>query len=177
MVDENDQVVMRRVRDAYESDHARLWRSLYAFSGSRHVADESAAEAFAQVLRRGVAVADVRAWVWRAAFAIARGDLKSRQERSGPLDTESSGPTVEDPGDDGLAAVMASLAVLSERDRELLVLCHVGGWLPSELAPLVGVSAPTLRVRLHRATRRARALLDEREHGERDHLPDRGEQR
>ena len=80
--------VSERVRAVYETDHARLWRSIYAFGGSRDVADEATAEAFAQALRRGDEIRNVAAWVWRSAFAIARGELQRRRRghdgRRGP---------------------------------------------------------------------------------------------
>ena len=64
------------VEAVYRSDGDRLWRALYAFTGDEDVASDAAAEAFAQALRRGSAIRDVRSWVWRSAFQIARGDLK-----------------------------------------------------------------------------------------------------
>lgn len=147
-------LAVQRVRRVYESDHPRLWRSLYAYTGSRAIADDAAAEAFAQVLRRGDDVHDVAAWVWRSAFAIAKGEMQ-RRGRSGAAVPETA---VEDHTGD-LAGVLARLDALSEDDRELLVLCHVAGWKPRELAPVLGVPVGALRVRLHRATRRARELL------------------
>lgn len=147
----------QRVRELYDADHARLWRSVYAFSGSADVADEAVAEAFAQLLRRGDDVREPAAWLWRSAFAIARGDLKRR--RAGGIVTGRELGRDDVPG--GLAEVLARLNGLSHDDRELLVLCHVGGWKPTELAPLFDVPAATLRVRLHRATNRARTLLED----------------
>lgn len=148
-------LAVQRVRRVYETDHPRLWRSLFAYTGSRELADDAAAEAFAQALRRGDDVHDVAAWVWRSAYAIARGELQ-RRHRAG-----SGGESIElaatDPDD--LAGVMAQLQALSDDDRELLVLCHVAGWKPRELAPVLGVPVGALRVRLHRATRRARELM------------------
>jgi hypothetical protein len=47
--------------------------SLLAFTGDPALARAAAAEALAQVLRRGEAVQDVAAWVWRSAFRIAIG--------------------------------------------------------------------------------------------------------
>ena len=161
MIEQSDAAV-RAIRDVYESDHPRLWRSVYGFSGSRHVADEAVAEAFAQALRRGSEIGDVGAWVWRSAFAIARGELQ-RRPATGVVDDERGGES--EPS--GLAELLEALSQLSVADRELLVLCHVGGWTPGDLGPVLGASAGALRVRLHRATRRARALLeklDEEEH-------------
>ena len=147
-------LAVQRVRRVYESDHPRLWRSLYAFTGSRSLADDAAAEAFAQALRRGADVHDVAAWVWRSAFAIARGELQRRGRAGGELPDVAVAAA-----SDGLAALLAQLSALSPDDRELLVLCHVAGWKPRELAPVLGVPVGALRVRLHRATRRARELL------------------
>lgn len=143
-----------RVRDVYERDHARLWRSLYAFTSSRSIADDAAAEAFAQALRRGDEIRDVQAWVWRAAYSIARGELKRRGANAGHLPDISF-----DDQSDGIADVLNRPRSMSDGDRELLVLCHVGGWKPGELARVTGVPAGVIRVRLHRATRRAKDLL------------------
>jgi RNA polymerase sigma-70 factor (ECF subfamily) len=148
-------LAVHRVRRVYETDHPRLWRSLFAYTGSRTIADDAAAEAFAQALRRGDEVRDVAAWVWRSAYAIARGELQRRSRSTGG--GESIELAVGDPDD--LAGVMAQLQELSPDDRELLVLCHVAGWKPRELAPVLGVPVGALRVRLHRATRRARELM------------------
>lgn len=52
-------LAVERVRRVYEADHERLWRSLFAFCGSRALADDAVAEAFAQVLRRGDQIDDV----------------------------------------------------------------------------------------------------------------------
>ena len=65
----------RRVRDAWEQHHQRLWRSVLAWSGDADVASDAVSEAFAQCLRRGDEVRDVPAWVWRASFRIAAGML------------------------------------------------------------------------------------------------------
>lgn len=147
-------LAVQRVREVYETDHARLWRSLYAYTGSRSIADDATAEAFAQVLHRGDDVRDVAAWVWRSAYAIARGELQHRG-RVGGLPPER----VANHHDDDLAGVMEQLRALTADEREILVLCHVAGWKPRELAPVLGVPVGALRVRLHRATRRARELL------------------
>lgn len=146
-----------RVRAVYVADHARLWRSLYAFSGSREVADEATAEAFAQALRRGDEIRDVAAWVWRSAYAIARGELQ-RRRRSGP----STGTEPTDAGT-SLGELLGALAGLPDADRELIVLCHVAGWKPGELAAVLDANPGAIRVRLHRATAKARDLLERSE--------------
>ncbi len=152
-------LAVERVRRVYETDHDRLWRSLFAFCGSRPLADDAVAEAFAQALRRGDQIDDVAAWVWTSAFKIARGELKQRGRTTGdPLGDQRSVAVTDD--DEDIQHLLQRLSALSHDDRELIVLCHVGGWKPRELAPVLGIPAGTLRVRLHRATARARELLE-----------------
>ena len=67
-----------RVEAVFRSVHRRLWRSLLLFTGDAELASDAVAEAFAQVLRRGDAVDDVEAWVWRSAFRIAGGLVAAR---------------------------------------------------------------------------------------------------
>lgn len=153
-----DAEAIARVCAVYDWDHERLWRSIYAFSGSRHIADEAVAEAFALALQRGNEVRDVTNGVWRAAFVIARRELQARR-----LDPSADEPAPADPigqesPGDGLADIITQLGTLGHDDRELLVWCQVGGWTPKELAPLLGMRATTIRVRLQRATRAARTI-------------------
>src|SRR3989442_13369252 len=70
------------VEAVYRQDGDRLWRALYAYAGNEDVASDAVAEAFAQVLRRGPAIRDVRGWVWRSAFRLAAGDLKRQSTLS-----------------------------------------------------------------------------------------------
>jgi len=149
-----------RVATAYAETHTRLWRSILAFTGSREIADDAVAEAFAQVLRRGDEVHDVVAWVWRAAYAIARGQLAERPRADAPPDLPAE---LDDRAAERVVELVEALARLAPRDRELLVLCHVAGWTPTELARITGLPASTVRVRLHRATRRARDVFTEEE--------------
>ena len=80
------------VEDAYRAHGARLWPSILLFGGDPDVAEHPAvrgdpdvasdavAEAFAQLIRRGPLVDDAAAWVTRAAFRIAAGELKERRQ-------------------------------------------------------------------------------------------------
>src|SRR5438093_5001408 len=78
-----------RVERCYREQAERLWRSILLFSGSTDVASEAVAEAFAQALRRGDGIRDVDAWVWRAGFRIASGDLARRRAAPARLTTAS----------------------------------------------------------------------------------------
>ena len=150
----DDGQVRERVRLVYEASCKRLWQSVLGFSGSTDVADEAVSEAFAQVLRRGSEVRDVEAWVWRTAFKIAAGELAGRRR------TEDRLPQVSAEMPEQTVDLVAALAELPDSDRELLVLRHVPGFTPAELSELLNVRAATLRVRLHRASKRAKPILE-----------------
>ncbi|HTT94353.1 MAG TPA: sigma-70 family RNA polymerase sigma factor [Solirubrobacterales bacterium] len=61
------------------------------------------------------------------------------------------------------AAVLRAVAALGEEDRELLLLVTWEELSPSEAGRVLGISAPAARTRLHRARRRLRRILDERD--------------
>ena len=70
--------VERRLERVYREQGVRIWRAVLLSSGSREIADDAVAEAFAQALRRGDELRDPAAWVWRVAFRVAAGELKER---------------------------------------------------------------------------------------------------
>jgi RNA polymerase sigma factor (sigma-70 family) len=158
-----------RLRDAYDRTHPRLWRALRAWSGSGDVADEAAAEAFAQAARRIDALRDVDAWVWRAGFRIAAGELHRRGRRPVP-----SGDAIEQlreraelrsvDADSDLPAIaidlVRSLRQLTEQQRACVVLRDVAGLSAAEIAAVLQTTAGTVRVQLFRSRRALRHLLE-----------------
>ena len=131
------------VRDVYLWDHERLWRALYAFTGSRQLADETVAEVFTEALRHEGTIRDVTGWVWRSAFGSATAP--------------ATGPHTD--ATEQLAPVLARLDELDTADRRLLAWCHVGGWTAGEVAPALGMPRAVARFRLRRAEGRARTVL------------------
>ena len=150
-----------RLRPVYEEVHARLWRALLAWSGSAHVADEAAAEAFAQAARRGAAIVDPAAWIWRAAFRIAAGEL-ARQRRDAPLGDHDPASTAAFLPAETVDLVRA-LQHLSDQQRRAIVLVDGAGMTSPEAAAVLATSPATVRVQLSRARRRLRALLSDQE--------------
>jgi RNA polymerase sigma-70 factor (ECF subfamily) len=139
-------------RTVFEAEHPRLWRSLLAHTGDPDLASDAAAEAFAQAVRRGEAVRDPAAWVWRAAFRIAAGQLAGRR-RSGTGGPPDAGVAAGDALPDDVVVLLDALARLPEADRRVVVLSLVGGLPATEVGRVVGASAGAVRVRLHRARR------------------------
>jgi RNA polymerase sigma factor (sigma-70 family) len=146
-----------RVETVYRTVHARLWRSLLAFTGDAELASDAEAEAFAQVIRRGDAVQDVAAWVWQSAFRIAAGLLASRPTDLAAADRSVS-PTVS------VSEFMDLLGGLSPQQRACVALRYVGEYTPVEIGELLGTSAGTVRVQLSRAHAALRDSIREAEH-------------
>jgi RNA polymerase sigma-70 factor (ECF subfamily) len=131
----------------------------YSLSHRTAITDDAVAEAFAQCLRRGTEVRDPRAWVWRAAFRLAAGELKARRRfTSAPFDVSAPDqtPAVE---------VLTLLAALPGNQRAAAVLHWYAGFGTDEVARMLGIGRGTVRVHLSRARRRLEALLNEENEG------------
>jgi len=141
------------VEALYRSQGARLWSAVRAYTGDRGLADDAVSEAFAQLLRRGAAVRDPRAWVWTAAFRISARELQQRRA------------TVPDPPDRPYDPAMADQRVLSAVTRlsgrqRASVLLHYYADLPvKDIANILGSTPAAVSVHLFRARKNLRALL------------------
>jgi RNA polymerase sigma-70 factor, ECF subfamily len=143
------------VERIYREHGEHMLRTLLAFSGDPEVAREAVAEALAQALARGPALRDPLAWTWRAAFRIARGELKRRRAVGPPAlqrPYEIPEPAVE---------LVAALRSLSPSQRAAIVLHHVADRPVREVAAILGTSQAAVRVHLSRGRRRLRELLEE----------------
>ena len=146
-------VALDRLERVYRSEHDRLWRSLLSYTGSRDLASEAESEAFTQLIGRGDEVRDPAAWVWRSAYRIANG-LMDRRVRPTPV-VEPTPAT-----DWSIVDLLSMLDPLSRQQRACVVLRYVGGFTGPEIAELLGTSAGTVRVQLHRAHETLRATLE-----------------
>lgn len=145
------------VRQAYETQHVRLWRAVAAWSGSAEVADEAVAETFAQLVRRGEAVDDPAAWAWRTAFRIAAGELQRRRADAPGIVGDISLPGRQT---DLVLDLMQALQHLSDQQRACVVVCDLLGYSAEEAGDLLHASAATVRVQRMRARRRLRTFLE-----------------
>ena len=142
----------------YRADGDRLWRAIYAFAGDPDIASDAVAEAYAQLIRRGAAVRDPAAWVWRAAFRISRGALKARR-----LDA-----TVTQPPDDHSDVyidqdLLAAVRALPEGQRAAVILFYYADLPIAQIADRLGTNGLAVRANLSRGRRRLRDLLGERD--------------
>lgn len=142
------------VEAVYRQDGDRLWRSLYAFAGDEEIASDAVAEAFAQALRRGAAIRDVRAWVWRSAFRLAAGDLKRRTTISGGPIPEAAMHDFH-PDEQLLQAIQA----LTPQQRAVIVLHYYADCPVREIARRTGMNPLAVRAHLSRGRKHLRRLL------------------
>jgi RNA polymerase sigma-70 factor, ECF subfamily len=140
----------------YRAEAQRLWRSLVGYTGSRDIADEAVAEAFARALHQPGSIRDPRAWIWRVAFRIAAAELRRRPTPEGPE------LAVAEPSADG-ADLVAALRRLSDRQRLALVMHDYADRPASEISAILGCSTATVYVHLSRGRRRLRELLEVRD--------------
>ena len=142
----------------YRQDGDRLWRALYAFAGNEEVASDAVAEAFAQALRRGSAIRDVRGWLWRAAFRLAAGDLKRQSNLSrGPMPEGAFHDAHPD------EQLLVALQGLTPQQRAVIVLHYYADCPVREIARRTGLNPLAVRAHLSRGRKHLRVLLgDER---------------
>ena len=119
------------------------------------MADDAVAEAFAQALRRGRALRDPSAWVWRAAFRIAAGELKVRRG----IELAAVGEIETMP--ESFVDLWRTLAELPAKQRASVVLADYAGWSHREIARALDTSISAVGVHVYRARRRLRELLEE----------------
>jgi RNA polymerase sigma-70 factor, ECF subfamily len=147
-------VAMSEVEAVYRQDGARLWRALYAFAGSENVASDAVAEAFAQALARGPAIRDIRAWVWRSAFRLAKGDLKRQSNLSrGPMPEGAFHDVHPD------EQLLAALQRLTPQQRAVIVLHYYVDCPVREITRRTGINPLAVRAHLSRGRKHLRVLL------------------
>ena len=142
----------------YRQEADKMWRALFAFSADAEIASDAVAESFAQAIRRGSAIRDPRAWVWKSGFRIASGELK-RRSRNVYVVPDGS---YLDPELD--TELLAALAQLSDGQRAAVVLHYYADAPVREISRRTGMSQLSVRANLSRGRKRLKLLLGDR-HG------------
>ena len=153
----------RRFTEIYHAHH----RQVYAYAVSRagrDLADDIVADTFLVVWRRLDAVPPAaQPWLLGVARNVIRERYRS-EVRQASIAAELRAWTTDATRDfaDGVAdraALLAALGRLDDSDRELLTLVAWQGLTTREAARVVGCSAATYLVRLHRARKRLAQAL------------------
>jgi RNA polymerase sigma factor (sigma-70 family) len=168
--DARDPEEFRRV---YRAHYRAVCRYLAA-RADRELVEDLAAETFLVAWRRQRELPDrhLLPWLLNTAGKCLANQRRS-QKRAGALVERLSGVIAREDGGiekdvarrAQLRAVLATLAALDEREREVLLLRYWDGLAPREIAVAMELSPMLVRARLHRASRRLRGeLVGELEH-------------
>lgn len=139
----------------YREQAPRMWRALTAYSGSREVAQDAVAEAFAQAMRPGDGIHSPQRWLWKSAYRIAAGELHRRNSQV-PLTFE---PSMQPP-DEPAWELRTALGELPDRQRAALVLHYYGGHPAHDIARITGSTPAGVWMSLSRGRRQLRRILE-----------------
>jgi RNA polymerase sigma-70 factor (ECF subfamily) len=128
-------------------------------------------EAFLRLWRRGPDLDDERlaAWLTRVTHNLCidharrAQTVRKRLGRPDPaaLDELSTSGRQEDPAGDERQAMLAALATLPEETRSIMLMHYYQGLKLREIADQLGKNVNSLKVRIHRARKALREVLDE----------------
>lgn len=155
--------------ELFDSHYERIYAYAYRRVGSRVVAEDIAACTFEDALR-GIKCLQWRdkpivAWLYRIASRRVADYYRQAKEHV-PFEGEMVGAA-----DDGeleqlerRAAVRAGLTKLNPNDREIIQLVFFDELETAEIAALSNCTANSVYVRLHRALKKLRSILEEASH-------------
>jgi RNA polymerase sigma-70 factor (ECF subfamily) len=148
----------------FERTYADVHRYCARRCASPEDAEEATTDVFAIAWRRRAEVPaepEDRLWLFGVARHVVRNQVRSAQRRERLVarlrEIAAAGPAVTEPV--GPGTVARALHALPESDRELLLLAAWEGLAPAEIARVLGVPAPVVSRRLHRARRRFAHVL------------------
>lgn len=142
----------------FEAEGPRLFRAIAAFAGNDEIARDAVAEAFAQCIQGAGEIRSPAAWLWKAAFRIASGELHERQ-RSLPLDVDTVAELgYESPDRD--PQILELIAVLPPKQKAAIILRYYVDYDMKRIAEILGCSSATARVHLHRGRAKLARVME-----------------
>jgi RNA polymerase sigma factor (sigma-70 family) len=173
----SDDALMSQVSDGdveklgllFERHHVRLFNYLWRLSGDREAAEDLVQEVFVRMLKyRGSFKARGEFLAWM--FALARNASADHFEHSKRRQTTTDEELAEHPSEaplpierlesaESVERLRAALLKLPTDKREILLLSRDGGLSCEQIGGLLGCSAGTVRVRVHRALRSLQQLF------------------
>ncbi len=128
--------------------------------GRGDLAREATAEAFARLVVNAGSVAEPRGWLYRTGYRVVIDELRREQRVSGPVPDAS---VVDRPGYLLSPELVEALRLLTPAQRLVVFLAYPAGMSLQEIADVTGSPVATVKVRLHRARKALRVLLDDEE--------------
>jgi RNA polymerase sigma-70 factor (ECF subfamily) len=153
-----DAVRRERFEQVFDATYRAV--SAYALRRATHAeAEDAVAETYLVAWRRLDDVpADPKPWLLGVARRVLANQRRAAGRRAALADRvahEHGGPDVR-----GRRPILEALGLLSDGDRELLLLVAWDGLSTDEAAETLCCSRAAVKVRLHRARRRLRAQLE-----------------
>lgn len=142
----------------YLAEKDTCLRVLVASTGDLNLAEDVLAEAFARAWARWPAVSrhpTPAGWVLRTAFNL-RVSWWRKHHRERPLE---AAPELSHDDPEPTSSLLALLATLPERQRQVLSLRVLADLDTRQTAAVLGIAEGTVTAHLHRATQRLRADL------------------
>jgi RNA polymerase sigma factor (sigma-70 family) len=158
--------VSARFLAAYDQYADPLFRFCCAYAGERELARDATQEAFIRTwkyLAAGKHIQDLRPFLYRTARNVII-DLRRRPASDSLERIQQEGFDVPDSHRDPAVSAQASQAIaamakLDEKYRTPVILRHVQGLSPGEIAEIVGASENAVSVRINRGMQQLRELL------------------
>ncbi len=128
--------------------------------GRGDLAREATAEAFARLVANAGSVSEPRGWLYRTGYRVVVDELRREQRMAGPV---PDAPVVDRSGVLLSEELVEALRVLTPAQRLVVFLAYPAGMSLQEIADVTGSPVATVKVRLHRARKALRVLLDDEE--------------
>jgi len=149
--------------DLYDRYAANLFSAAYRLLMSKPEAEDVVHDVFVglpEALRRYEERGALASWLKRVTVRIALSRLRRDEVRA----AQALDPSFAAPARDAIASIdlATAVAALAPSLRAVLVLKEIEGYSHAEIADMVGISVAASKVRLHRALRALRHLLEER---------------
>lgn len=165
----------KRLRDEYKKAYDRfsdeIFRHCYLRVSDRELANDLVQEAYIRVweyLSKGKDIDDVRPFLYRTAHNLIIDYVRKKKGKTvvSLEDMIESGHDLEDKNNKDMNAiidaheVMSMFNMIEEPYRTVLIMRYVDDMKPSEISEVLGISANSVSVRLNRAVKQLRSVIN-----------------
>ncbi len=167
--------------EVYDQHYDRVRNFILASVKNRWVADDLVQETFLRVLQNLSKVRDqakLSGWIFRIAANLCQDYFRSPSRKLVPIEDNPAGELLgESSLEKEIEKYQTSLLVqdliklLPEPLRQAIFLCDIKEESQQEAADLLGISLDNLKVRLHRARKKLKAIMEEKGYSPSTDLP------
>jgi RNA polymerase sigma-70 factor (ECF subfamily) len=157
--------------EVYEQHYDRVRAFILASVKNRWVTDDLVQETFLRVLQNLAKVRDpakLSSWIFRIAANLCQDYFRSPSRKLIPIEDNPAGELPSEYSlENEIEKYQTSLLVqdliklLPEPMRQAIFLCDIKEENQQEAADLLGISLDNLKVRLHRARKQLKAIIEE----------------